>query len=173
MLFVSRANVSGPDVGPLGLVSQVALPKSVARPGRLTLWRTALRMLARYPVTGVGPDNYRLMYGTYAGLGEFDTRVHTNNMYLEMLVGGGIVGGLAFAWLCWRACGQFVAAARPAGDTSLALLGIGVLAAGAAVAIHGFVDSFLSFTATYILIAVTLGLASACAAINQSHAHRV
>jgi hypothetical protein len=173
VLFVSRAMVSGPDVGPLGLVSQVPLPTSVARPGRLTLWRAALRMLARYPLTGVGPDNYRLMYGTYAGLGAFDTRVHTNNMYVEMLVGGGALGGLAFAWLCWRACGQFVAAARPAGDTSMALMGIGVLAAGAAIAIHGFVDSFLSFTATYILIAVTLGLASACAATSHSHAHRV
>jgi hypothetical protein len=49
----------------------------------------------------------------------------------------------------------------------------GVAAASVAIAFHGLVDSFLSFTATYILIAVTLGMASASHAINQAHAHRI
>jgi O-antigen ligase/polysaccharide polymerase Wzy-like membrane protein len=172
-MFVSRAKVTGPDVGPLGLVTSVPLPQPAARLGRLALWRAAVRMFAERPITGVGPDNYRLLYGGYAGVGTFDTRVHTNNMYLEVLVSAGLLGGLAFMWFCWRAFREFAAASQAAADRSRALMGAGVAAAGGAIAIHGVADSFLSFTATYILIAITLGLASACVAINRSHAHRV
>jgi hypothetical protein len=42
-----------------------------------------------------------------------------------------------------------------------------------AIGLHGLVDSFLSFTATYILIAVTLGLTSASLALTGTHAHRI
>ena len=38
----------------------------------------------------------------------------------------------------------------------MATLSAGVLAAGVAIALHGLVDSFLGFTATYVLIAITL-----------------
>jgi hypothetical protein len=48
-----------------------------------------------------------------------------------------------------------------------------VAAAGAAIAVHGFVDSFFSFTATYVLFAVTLGLAVACDGLAAAHANRV
>ncbi len=109
---------------------------------------------------GVGPDNYRLLYGEYAGLSNFDRRVHSNNMYIEMLVGGGIIGGAAFAWLCWAAARQLAAAVRASRGTSLEPAVGAIAAATLAIALHGLVDSFLSFTATYILIAVTLGLLS-------------
>jgi hypothetical protein len=46
-------------------------------------------------------------------------------------------------------------------------------AATLAIGLHGFVDSFLSFTATYILFAVTLGLTSASLALIRTHAHRI
>jgi hypothetical protein len=38
----------------------------------------------------------------------------------------------------------------------------GVAAAGLAIALHGLVDSFISFTPTYVLISIVLGLAVAC-----------
>jgi O-antigen ligase len=120
-------------------------------------------MVSTHPLLGVGPDNFRLTYGDYANLSEFDTRVHSNNMYLEMLVGGGILGGLAFAWLCASACTAFVRALRAAGSQAAAAAS-GVAAAGAAIALHGMVDSFLGFTATYVLISITLGLAASSAA---------
>ena len=34
------------------------------------------------------PTTTGCVYGEYAGLSNFDRRVHTNNMYIEMLVGG-------------------------------------------------------------------------------------
>jgi O-antigen ligase len=124
-------------------------------------------------VFGVGPDNYRLLYGNYAGLVPADPRVHSNNMYLEVLAGGGLVGGLAFAWLLWRAARGLLDAVRRAATPHEAMAVAGIAAACAAIALHGALDSFLSFTPTYVLIAVTLALASTCGASQTEHANRV
>lgn len=157
--IVSRSNavVSGPAISTR--VATVPLPRVTNRPGRLLLWGTAVRMIAAHPLTGVGFDNFRLLYGAYAGLRDADPRVHSNNMYLEVILGGGLLAAVPLLWLLWRA-GRLVAAtalgeAGPAGDA------IGVAAAAAAIALHGLFDSFLSFTPTYVLIAVTLGLLAA------------
>lgn len=170
---VTRTTVSGPAVGPPDATRPIALPRTAARPGRLVLWRAAADLFATRPLLGVGPDNYRLVYGERAGLANFDNRVHSNNMYIEMLVGGGLMAGLAFAWLCRAAGSQLLTAVRSIGDARMEAAASAVAAASVAIALHGLVDSFLSFTAIYILIAVTLGLTTALGAIHRSHAHRV
>jgi O-antigen ligase len=166
-MYVTRAVVSGPSVGPVGEMRAMPLPRAAVRPGRLVLWRAAAALLATRPLLGIGPDNYRLLYGPHAGLGNSDSRVHTNNMYLEVLVGAGIVGALAFAWLFGAAFVQVIASVRSARNARMETAVAGVAAASVAIALHGLVDSFLSFTATYILIAVTLGMASASLAIQE------
>jgi O-antigen ligase len=167
-LFFSQATVTGLATGSIDISHLMTLPQKAARPGRGVLWRAAARMVAAHPLTGVGPDNYRLLYGGYAGLANVDLRVHSNNMYLEVLAGGGLVGGLAFAWLCWGAATRFVGAARRAAEPQMTAAGTAVLAAGAAIAVHGMADSFLGFTATYILIAITIGLAVSADALNEA-----
>ena len=154
----SSAIVSGPTGG--GRVVTSRLPRRAVRPGRLVLWRAAARMLGAHPLLGVGPDNYRLLYGEYAGLSGADRRVHTNDMYLEVIAGTGLVGGLAFAWLIWRAAGCVASNLRLAADRS-STVGLGIAAAGIGIGLHGVFDSFLSFTPTYVLIALTLGMAVA------------
>jgi hypothetical protein len=52
-------------------------------------------------------------------------------------------------------------------------IGVGIAAASAAIAVHGLVDSFMSFSGTYILMAVALGLASASARERGRRAHRI
>jgi hypothetical protein len=154
----SQATVSGMATG--GPIATTPRPRQAVRPGRLLLWRAAARMFAAHPLLGVGADNFRLQWGPYAGLRNADPRIHSNNMYIEMFVGGGLVGGLAFLWLVWRAARCATAAvARGADPRFVCALGIG--AAGLAVFVHGAVDSFLTFTPTYVLIAFTLGLAVA------------
>jgi hypothetical protein len=169
-LQTTHVVVSGPSMAPLPRPPATALPASAVRPGRIVLWRAAASLLSERPLFGVGPDNYRLLYGEPAGLQRFDRRAHANNMYLEMLVGGGIVGGAAFAWLCWSAAAQLAAAVRRARGTTLEPAVAAIAAATIAIGLHGLVDSFVSFTATYILIAVMLGLTSA---ILLPHAHRI
>ena len=173
VLHATRVQVTGPRAGPPLKPLRMTLPANTVRPGRFVLWKAAADLLTAHPLLGVGPDNYRLLYGEQAGLATFDRRMHANNMYLEMLVGGGIVGGAAFAWLCWAAARQALATVRRAAGevphAAIASLATATLAIG----LHGFVDSFLSFTATYILFAVTLGLTSASLALIRTHAHRI
>ena len=134
------------------------LPGVTVRPARPALWRAALGVAADHPWLGVGPDNFRHVYGRYAGVTQWDTRVHANNMYLEMLTGAGVPGLLSFLWLigaagwalgrrCWSAPRDRLVAATAA------------LAAWMVVVGHGLVDSFLSFTTTYVTFAIAAGLA--------------
>jgi hypothetical protein len=174
----SSAVVSGPALSAkqqTGALVTTALPKHTDRPGRTVLWIAALRLLLAHPVLGVGPDNYRLLYGPAAGLRDADTRVHSNNMYIEVLVGCGLLGALAFAWLIWRLGITTARVVRLpiAGLWSSPLLG--AAAALVAIALHGFVDCFVAFTPTYVTIALTLGLvlAGAARADMGTHAHRV
>jgi hypothetical protein len=169
LLVETDASVNGPVVALLPASQIQFVPQKHARPGRAVLWRAALRMIAAHPITGVGPDNFRLNYGAYAGIVNADARVHSNDMYLEVIAGTGLLGGLAFLWLAWRASGRIFALCRH-GDAALCA---GVAAAGLAIAAHGLVDAFLGFTATYILIAITLGLAVAASTMGEAHAHRV
>ena len=169
VLVETTASVEGPVVATLPTSRIQFIPHQKARPGRAVLWRAALRMFAAHPLTGVGPDNFRLEYGSYAGIANADSRVHSNNMYLEMMAGTGIFGALAFLWLGWRASGRILELWRNATAT----LGAGVAAAAVAIAAHGVVDAFLGFSATYILIAITLGLAVASTSMEEAHAHRI
>jgi L-serine deaminase len=94
-------------------------------------------------------------------------------MYIEMFAGTGLVGGVIFLWFCRHAARCFIGVARHAAQRGREMLGAGVAAAGAAIALHGLVDSFLSFTATYILFAVTLALGVTCDLQNRADANRV
>ena len=117
------------------------------------------------PLVGMGLDNYRLLYGRYSTLRVADPRMHSNNMYIEVLAGCGLFGVLALAWVGVRTLRATRSALRVPG------VGAGIAAAVCAVAVHGLVDSFLSFTGTYILFAVTLGLATAFAREGEHNAH--
>jgi hypothetical protein len=172
---MSRAIVTGdPYDGPLGSIPP---PRPTVRPGRLQLWRAAWRMFAAHPIAGVGPDNFRLAYGRYLGLANTDERTHSNNMYVEMLAGGGLLVAVAFGWLAWQAaaCAVALAAPAPGIDGPGTALALGLSAAIVAIAVHASVDSFLSFAPTYVLFALTLGCASACVQRKEilTDAHRV
>lgn len=137
--------------------SPSALPSPVDVPGRLELWRAAVHMAADHPWAGVGPDNFRWRYGAYLGDANADTRVHSNNLYLEVLTGGGVMAATAFAWFLWRLAGLArMVRSRLAGAD--AAVYTGVVAAGVAFLAHGVLDSFLTFTPTAFASALVLGL---------------
>jgi O-antigen ligase len=134
-------------------------------------------------MTGVGPDNFRLQYGNYLNLADPDLRLHSNSLYVEVLAGTGLLGAAAFAFFFWRVAGSAWSALTPwrhgqlpnrdDGPADAPLLTAGVVAGALAIALHGLVDSFLSFTATYVLFAITLGLVVSLGSSSRRHAHRV
>jgi hypothetical protein len=166
-LVWTGVDVSGPSSPMPNRTGPRRMPHAAARPGRSVLWGAALRMFAAHPLLGVGPDNYRLLYGEYAGLPKADPRVHSNNMYLEVLAGTGLIGLAGALWIGLRVARSCMSA------LSSSPAGAGIVAACAAVAVHGVVDSFLGFTGTYIAIAVALGIAVAVGQVSTRHAHRI
>jgi hypothetical protein len=111
-----------------------------ARVPRQSLWKAALKMFIAHPF-GVGPDNYRLEYGKYLDAVRWDTHVYSNNLYLEILTGSGVLGLMAFLLL--------LASRRWGSDA--ASLSIGIFL------VHGVVDVFLMTTPIYFAFWMLLG----------------
>lgn len=168
-----RVIADGMPVRPLAVGHGPAvIPDQVVVFGRITLWGAALKMFATRPVLGFGPDNFRWSYGPYVGQGHADPRVHSNSMYLEWLTSAGLAGALAFGWLLWRAV-HVVQHTRAQLTPECASLYAGVAAAGVAVLVHGVLDSFLTFTPTYMAMTLMLGLAAAPSMWTMSRAAEV
>lgn len=151
----SVATVEGVPVGG-PLPTRGRMPATVMRIPRTVLWSTALDIARQHPLTGIGPDNFRHTYGRHLGLAEWDARVHANNSYIEVLVGMGAIGMVALLWLivaAWRSARAIFTAS----EAVLPLVAASV-AACLAVAAHALVDSFLTFTPTYVAFAIAAGL---------------
>ncbi len=173
-LASSRVSVEGArDMESLP-TSHGRLPMAALRLPRRTLWRAAAQIALANPLTGVGPDNFRLVYGDYLGLETWDWRVHANNMYLEVLSGTGVFGLVALVWLI-AAAGRHLWARWRSSTADAGAPWACLLMAWLGIAGHGLVDSFLTFTTTYVVFAVAAGLAVAPAldAAATSHAHRI
>jgi len=151
----SVATVEGTPMG-APLPTRGRMPSSVMRMPRAVLWSTALQVSREHPLLGIGPDNFRHTYGRHLGLPSWDTRVHANNAYLEVLVGTGAIGLAALIWLAVATL-RSVPALFSADPTVLPLV-FAASAACVAIAAHGLVDSFLTFTPTYVAFAIAAGL---------------
>ena len=148
----SEALVEGPTVE--GELRMIPVPEPRFHLARFTLWWAAGQMLFSHPLLGVGPDNFRFLYGHYLDLEKWDHRLHSNNMYLEFFVGTGLLGGLLFLWLCFRIFGTLKQIWQRFEKFDFILF-LGVAAACLVVALHGLIDYFLVFTPTYIIIWMT------------------
>jgi O-antigen ligase len=125
------------------------------------LWAAALAMFREHPLLGVGPDNFRHLYGGYLGMPAWDDRVHANNLYLEVLADMGLLGGLAFGLLF---AFPVVRLMRGLGRRTLPMQAIVLAGLGASLIayfLHSGLDAFLDFTGVSVLFWVTVGLAAA------------
>jgi O-antigen ligase len=116
-----------------------ALTASISR---ADLWTAAWSMIRENPFSGVGPDNYRLLYGRYLGYSDWNKDIHANNLYLELLAGSGIPGLLSFVLMMTSRKWNLM-------PVSLAL---GVFL------VHGLVDVFVMTTPIYFGFWILMGL---------------
>jgi hypothetical protein len=110
---------------------------------RRELWRAAADMAIQHPILGVGPDNFRLLYGRVFGESGWDTNIRSNSLYLELLSGSGLAGLAAFGLM-------MAAVRRSAAAPTLAL---------AIFLVHGLVDVFLMTTPIYFAFWILLAQA--------------
>jgi hypothetical protein len=151
-----------PRAGGGQLTSETTLPLQFDQPipGRRALWSAAVRLAAERPLVGLGPDNYRLVYGRALNAAQgtetaWNDTIHTNNWYLETLVSFGMLGSLPFlAWLGLLALDIVRAGLRPAVSPWRMATGAGLLA----FMIHGLLDYFLLFNSTALLFWMLAGL---------------
>ncbi len=150
-----------------------ALPESAVTPprayvppaeqgevGRLDLWRIALRMAAERPLLGVGPDNFRHLYGTYLDRRAFNTSIHANSLYFETLANLGLAGLAAVVALGLAVARRLADAARVNLTDRSAWLLLAVLLSLGAYFLHGALDYFLEFTPTFGLFWLLAGCAA-------------
>lgn len=131
---------------------------SLPIPPRRTLWWLAWQQLQGRPLLGIGLDNFRLTYGAMLNATEWNETIHTNNWYLEFLVGGGMIGGtLFFAWLLRLGIDGLYRLRSPS-TTADHLWQMGFLASLLAYVVHGLLDFFLLFNATGLLFWLLVGL---------------
>ena len=148
--------VEGTPVG-APLASQGRMPAGVMRMPRSILWQAAFEIARERPLLGIGPDNFRHTYGRRLGLAAWDERVHANNSYIEVLAGMGVLGAAAMAWLMFGALRFARRSLIEASDARLPIVAAS-FAACAAIVVHALVDSFLTFTPTYVVFAIAAGL---------------
>jgi O-antigen ligase len=134
--------------------------------GRLDLWRAGLGLFAARPLLGVGPDNFRHLYGTQLGLDSWDERVQANDVYLEVLVDTGVLGLGAF--LLVLAMPLRAALRRWWGNRNNYVI-LGIILGVVAFLAHGLLDSFLAFTPTMLLFWMLLALLAEVSSAQNPH----
>lgn len=134
-------------------------------PGRLRLWHAGALMLVQYPLLGVGPGNFRLLYGGYLGNQIWDTRLHANSLYVEQAATTGVLGLLALLLVLGIAVGSQLRRLLSGSGAALRdqdlLLSLCLLGAVAAFLVHGLVDYFLGFMSTGLLLWLLVGFGAA------------
>jgi O-antigen ligase len=135
-----------------------AIAKSSWRPGRAELWTIAISLFRTHPLLGIGPDNFRWLYGPVSGHAAWDTRVFSNSLYLELLTTVGLAGFGAFAVLLAKALfGLRRRASRGPGSLEAAALAASLVG----FLVHGLFDYLLAFTPIYLAVFILLGASSA------------
>lgn len=138
------------------------LPYAPGPRGRAELWRLALAMWRKHPVTGAGPDNFRRLHGAYGAFDKWRVFDSAHSLFLEAAATTGTLGLAALLTLlvataraAWRGAATPGAAAA-LGTVCLALL--------AGIVVHGTVDFLLGFTGQYLLLGWLVGVASSLGA---------
>ncbi len=153
-------------VSDLPSLTDLPLPRG---PQRGDLWRAAAHLWMQRPILGVGPDNFRRLYGPPLGLKTFDQRIYANNLYLEILADTGLMGMLALLLILATAVQSFYVA-----WSSMKLPQERMVLAGAGLGLcafywHGLLDYFLAFTPTYGLFWLLTGVITG---LKAGQAHR-
>ena len=104
---------------------------------RLYFWRSATKMIRDFPLAGVGPGNFGLIYPEYKSPQAIETHF-AHNSYLQIWAEMGILGIAGWLWLILR---SFQAGVRKLKVQERPdYLTVGLIAASSAFLTHNFID---------------------------------
>ncbi len=118
---------------------------------RMQVWRECLANWTRYPLLGHGPNSFRTSYPLWRRSSVTGHRTHAENMYVETLLDGGILGTAIALWAL-AALIAGIGRARSDGTCELAVY-YAVLGALVVAGVHALVE----FAIYVPLYALTLG----------------
>ncbi|HUS58356.1 MAG TPA: O-antigen ligase family protein [Planctomycetota bacterium] len=135
---------------------------------RWDVWKDTFRMIAAFPLFGVGLGCFRYVFPMYKSLPVQLTFTHVENDYLQLIVEMGLVGfaiAIAFvALLCRHGIGSL---SRKRSLYSRGLI-IGLMAAAAGVLVHSLVDFNLHVPSNGLLFALVLGIVAVLGSMHVS-----
>lgn len=126
---------------------------------RSELYRAALRMFLRHPLTGVGAGNYELSLPEY---GLYGVRTHANSWYLQSLAEGGILLFAATLGVVWSTLATFGRRLRDGSPWILA-----AFAASLAMALHQIADYLVFYPKVGAPLWLLIGIGAAAAAAQR------
>ena len=153
---VARVSSITQDISGANVRGVVPTTANFAVVERLAHWQAAAEMAAAHPWLGVGLGNYAAAYDRYR-LARWPLALgHAHNFYLNLAAETGLPGLLIFVALLLAAALQALRVLRTARGWQRALA-LGLLAAGAHLAIHNVVDN-LFVNNVHLYLASMLGI---------------
>jgi putative inorganic carbon (HCO3(-)) transporter len=127
--------------------------------GRELIYHQAVRMLADYPLTGVGPLTFGKLTRESTPIPDIEPgREHAHNLFLEGALSLGPLGLLGVLWLVGGAALHYYRRARAPADALELGWTIGAIAAMAAMLVQGMGDFIFSNLEPLTLLAVLIGV---------------
>jgi len=127
--------------------------------GRFLRWPNTMEMVRDFPVLGTGFGTYRYSFYQYDTDVSGNWSTHAHNDYLEILSDGGLIGLVLFmalfAVLGLSVIRMWINRRHP----EMKMMGIGLLSAFTAVAIHSFFDFSLRIPSNLMFFTLLIALA--------------
>jgi multisubunit Na+/H+ antiporter MnhB subunit len=123
---------------------------------RVDAWKTGLRIVADYPVTGVGFGAFPEVFPRYMSKGEYSFWAQLHNDWLEVVVDGGVIAALLLLWLCYGFWSRALRRVRPARGHRVDMETLGLVLGVLSLTVHAVLDFNHQIPATALMF-VTAG----------------
>ncbi|MBM3294843.1 MAG: O-antigen ligase family protein [Candidatus Aminicenantes bacterium] len=141
------------------MVGRFALDK-LLQDGRPQYWGAVLRMIADFPLTGVGLGAFGQVYQAYDAVAMPYALVHAHNDYFEFLSELGFIGFLLLAGIVFLIIGDAVLTWSRRRNPEVKSLALGGIVSLAALLVHSLTDFNLQVPANALVFVVVLAMTS-------------
>lgn len=145
-------------------------PSPRSNTDRVDIWRATWHLIKDHPIAGVGFGGYLASIGQYHDASGVLTPHQAHNDYLELLAGGGIIGGAIGIWFVLALIKNLRARLRLTDSLRRAAC-FGALAGIFAVAVHSFVDFGLHITLNALVLVALIAIATTDISGEDKRAH--